>query len=98
MGLNCTVLQSDVGICEWGALYKERNSINFVVGKSFYRALSAGMKRMPVAQAAGGLMLLPFAIYAGYMVPPSGIPKALRWGQWLNPLRCVYMDSAPGLS
>ncbi|KDQ56556.1 hypothetical protein JAAARDRAFT_179141 [Jaapia argillacea MUCL 33604] len=67
----------------------------FIVGmaltmKSWFRTLAAAFRDPAPAMAVGGLNILAFALYAGYIIPKPTMIGALRWITWINPFRYAY--------
>lgn len=58
-----------------------------VTMKSYFRALAAACKTQDAAQGIGGISVLVLAIYAGYIIPKPSMIGALRWLNYINPLR-----------
>ncbi|KIY44860.1 pleiotropic drug resistance ABC transporter [Fistulina hepatica ATCC 64428] len=55
--------------------------------KSYFRALSSMFEKEASAQTVGGITVLAFALYTGYLLPVPSMIGALKWINYLDPLR-----------
>ncbi|KIY48466.1 hypothetical protein FISHEDRAFT_73662 [Fistulina hepatica ATCC 64428] len=55
--------------------------------KLYFRFLASMFAQKPSAQAVGGVTVLLFALYTGYLLPVPSMIGALKWINYFDPLR-----------